>query len=196
MLAASDTGAARAAADELARLAAGARRAVPAARWRRRPPGPCCSPKGQPAGGARRAARTRRTAGGDSRRRTRRRGPGSLIGLAHRALGDEDTAAIELDAARQRLRRARRRARMSRAAGRARRTAGGGEAAGSLTPREIEVLRLVATGRTNRAIAERLGISEKTVARHLSNIFTKLGLSSRAAATAYAFQHDLLPRPT
>jgi len=54
----------------------------------------------------------------------------------------------------------------------------------------------VATGRTNRAIAERLGISEKTVARHLSNIFTKLGLSTRAAATAYAFQHDLLPRPT
>ena len=67
---------------------------------------------------------------------------------------------------------------------------------GGLTTREIEVLRLIATGRTNRAIAERLGISEKTVARHVSNIFTKLGLSTRAAATAYAFQHDLLPRPT
>jgi len=67
---------------------------------------------------------------------------------------------------------------------------------GGLTAREIEVLRLIATGRTNRAIAERLGISEKTVARHVSNIFTKLGLASRAAATAYAFQHHLLPLPT
>ncbi|HET9725564.1 MAG TPA: helix-turn-helix transcriptional regulator, partial [Gemmatimonadales bacterium] len=67
---------------------------------------------------------------------------------------------------------------------------------GSLTAREIEVLRLIATGRTNRAIAQRLGISEKTVARHISNMFTKLGLATRAAATAYAFQHDLLPPST
>ena len=65
-----------------------------------------------------------------------------------------------------------------------------------LSSREVQVLGLVATGRTNRAIAERLGISEKTVARHLSNIFTKLGLSSQAAATAYAYQHDLLQRST
>jgi DNA-binding NarL/FixJ family response regulator len=61
-----------------------------------------------------------------------------------------------------------------------------------LTAREVEVLRLVATGRTNRAIAGELRISEKTVARHLSNIFTKLDLSSRSAATAYAFRHHLL----
>jgi DNA-binding NarL/FixJ family response regulator len=61
-----------------------------------------------------------------------------------------------------------------------------------LTAREVQVLGLVATGKTNRAIAGELRISEKTVARHLSNIFTKLGLSSRAAATAYAYQHDLL----
>jgi DNA-binding NarL/FixJ family response regulator len=54
------------------------------------------------------------------------------------------------------------------------------------------VLRLVATGRTNRAIAAELFISEKTVARHLSNIFTKLGVSSRSAATAYAYRHDLV----
>ena len=54
------------------------------------------------------------------------------------------------------------------------------------------MLRLVAAGKTNRAIADELVISEKTVARHVSNIFTKLGLSSRAAATAYAYQHDLL----
>jgi DNA-binding NarL/FixJ family response regulator len=54
------------------------------------------------------------------------------------------------------------------------------------------VLRLVATGKTNRAIGADLFLSEKTVARHVSNIFTKLGLSSRAAATAYAYEHDLV----
>ena len=61
-----------------------------------------------------------------------------------------------------------------------------------LTPREVQVLRTVATGKTNRAIAEELFLSEKTVARHLSNIFAKLDVSSRAAATAYAYEHDLL----
>jgi DNA-binding NarL/FixJ family response regulator len=66
-------------------------------------------------------------------------------------------------------------------------------AAGGLTAREVEVLRLVARGQTNRAIARDLRISEKTVARHISNIFTKLDLSSRAAATAYAFKHRLAP---
>jgi DNA-binding NarL/FixJ family response regulator len=64
--------------------------------------------------------------------------------------------------------------------------------AAGLTGREIEVLRLIATGATNRAIAARLGISEKTVARHLSNIFTKLDLPSRSAATAYAYEHKLV----
>jgi DNA-binding NarL/FixJ family response regulator len=63
---------------------------------------------------------------------------------------------------------------------------------GPLTRREVEVLSLVAFGKTNRDIAENLFISEKTVARHLSNIFTKLGLSSRSAATAYAFQNHLV----
>jgi ATP/maltotriose-dependent transcriptional regulator MalT len=62
----------------------------------------------------------------------------------------------------------------------------------ALTSREVQVLQLVASGKTNRAIAEELAISEKTVARHISNIFTKLDLSSRAAATAYAFQHRLV----
>jgi DNA-binding NarL/FixJ family response regulator len=61
-----------------------------------------------------------------------------------------------------------------------------------LTGRELEVLRFVATGATNRAIAQRLQISEKTVARHISNIFTKLDLPSRAAATAYAYEHRLI----
>ena len=62
----------------------------------------------------------------------------------------------------------------------------------NLTGREVEVLRLMATGATNRAIASRLKISDKTVARHVSNIFDKLDLSSRTAATAYAYKHKLL----
>jgi DNA-binding NarL/FixJ family response regulator len=56
----------------------------------------------------------------------------------------------------------------------------------------VEVLRLVATGRSNRAIGVELAISEKTVARHISNIFSKLDLPSRSAATAYAYEHKLL----
>jgi DNA-binding NarL/FixJ family response regulator len=65
-----------------------------------------------------------------------------------------------------------------------------------LSDREIGVLRLVAAGITNRKIASKLGISEKTVARHVSNIFTKLDLSSRAAATAYAYQNRLVGTST
>jgi DNA-binding NarL/FixJ family response regulator len=64
-------------------------------------------------------------------------------------------------------------------------------AAGGLSAREVEVLTLIATGKTNRAIADDLFISEKTVARHVSNIFIKLGLSSRSAATAYAYEQGL-----
>jgi DNA-binding NarL/FixJ family response regulator len=66
------------------------------------------------------------------------------------------------------------------------------KSSGPLTAREIEVLKLVASGATNRKIATKLAISEKTVARHVSNIFTKLDLSSRAAATAYAYQQRLV----
>ena len=61
-----------------------------------------------------------------------------------------------------------------------------------LSPREVEVLRLVAAGKTNREIAAALVISEHTVARHLQNIYAKQGFSSRAAATAFAFEHDLV----
>ena len=62
----------------------------------------------------------------------------------------------------------------------------------SLSDRELQVLRLVAAGKTNRAIAEELFISEKTVARHVSNIFDKVGVSTRSAATAWAFHHQLI----
>ena len=64
--------------------------------------------------------------------------------------------------------------------------------AGGLTAREAEVLRLVASGRSNIQIAQALVLSEKTVARHLSNIFVKLQVASRTAAAAYAFEHRLL----
>ena len=69
-----------------------------------------------------------------------------------------------------------------------------GRAPDGLTAREVEVLRLVAQGRTNRAIADALVISEKTVARHLANIFTKLDVPSRAGATAWAYEHGIVAR--
>jgi DNA-binding NarL/FixJ family response regulator len=114
----------------------------------------------------------------------------ALVGLACRALGDEDAAVMELDAARralQQLGAAPDVARLDRLS-----RTGASKAAGGLTAREVQVLRLVAAGKSNRAIAGELLISERTVARHVSNIFTKLGLSSRAAATAYAYRHDLV----
>jgi DNA-binding NarL/FixJ family response regulator len=61
-----------------------------------------------------------------------------------------------------------------------------------LTSRELEVLRLVAAGRSNREIASALVISERTVARHLQNIFAKLRVRSRTAASRFAFEHDLV----
>ena len=61
-----------------------------------------------------------------------------------------------------------------------------------LTARELEVLGHVATGKTNKVIARELDLSEKTVDRHVSNIFSKLDLASRAAATAFAYEHGLL----
>lgn len=63
-----------------------------------------------------------------------------------------------------------------------------------LTEREVEVLRLIASGRTNKEVAADLFLSEKTVSRHLSNIFTKIGVSTRSAATAFAFEHRLVER--
>jgi len=114
----------------------------------------------------------------------------ALIALASRALGDDDTADFELDAARgtfQRLGAVTDVARLDELGG-----SRSAKAPTRLTTRELEVLRLVATGQTNRAIADALGLSEKTVARHVANIFTKLGLTSRAAATAYAYRNRLI----
>jgi DNA-binding NarL/FixJ family response regulator len=113
-----------------------------------------------------------------------------LAAQACRAIGDHDAWKMELDAARRIFERLGSAPDVARVDALARRRAD--ERPGGLTALEVEVLRLVATGRTNRAIADELDISEKTVARHISNIFTKLDLSSRAAATAYAWQHDLL----
>jgi DNA-binding CsgD family transcriptional regulator len=116
---------------------------------------------------------------------------GVLIGLACRALGDEDSARLELDTAQRTFEALGAAPDAARAAELRDKGSVAAKGAGGLTGREIEVLRLVAVGKTNRAIADELGISEKTIARHISNIFTKLGLSSRAAATAYAFKQGL-----
>ena len=115
-----------------------------------------------------------------------------LLARAGCAVGDEDGARLELESACQAF--ARLGAAPDLAAARAdlSRLAPGVPRVVGLTDREVEVLRLVATGRTNRAIAAELFLSEKTVARHLSNIFDKLDLPSRAAATAYAYEHGLV----
>jgi DNA-binding CsgD family transcriptional regulator len=113
-----------------------------------------------------------------------------LIGLACRQLGDEESAQMELDAARWTFGQLGAAPDLAQAHALSRKAAI--KPAGGLTARELEVLRLVATGKTNRSIAADLFLSEKTVARHVSNIFTKLGLSSRAAATAYAYEHHLV----
>jgi ATP/maltotriose-dependent transcriptional regulator MalT len=113
-----------------------------------------------------------------------------LIGLACRTLGDEESAALELDAARRVFAELGAAPDLVRVEHLTRKQPPA--AAHGLTPREMQVLRLVAAGRTNHAIAADLVIAEKTVDRHVTNIFTKLGVSSRAAATAYAYQHRLL----
>src|SRR5690606_37597630 len=111
-----------------------------------------------------------------------------------RALGDVDGAEIERDAAAWEFERLGAAPALARVRG-----AGAlppDDAPGGLTARELEVLRQLAAGKTNRTIADEMVISEKTVARHVSNIFGKLGISSRSAATAYAYEHGLLDRST
>jgi ATP/maltotriose-dependent transcriptional regulator MalT len=112
-----------------------------------------------------------------------------LIGLATRNLGDEATATLELDAARATF------AMLGAAPDVARvdsLLASKSEFPAGLTGREVEVLRLVANGKSNREIAAKLVISEHTVARHVSNIFRKLDVASRSAATSFAYEHDLV----
>jgi len=119
-----------------------------------------------------------------------------LLAEAARTLGDADGSSLERDAARDAFLRLGAEPDLKRIARLDAEEGAGAVAAGPLTDRELEVLRLVAAGKTNRAIASDLVISEKTVARHLANIFTKLDLSSRSAATAYAYDHGLVePRP-
>jgi ATP/maltotriose-dependent transcriptional regulator MalT len=113
-----------------------------------------------------------------------------LVGQACRALRDEEAATLELEAARGLFERL--------GAGPDVRRVDeilAGKTAGDthgLSQRELEVLRLVAAGKSNRQIATTLVISQHTVARHVQNIFAKLGVSSRAAAGAFAFEHDLV----
>jgi ATP/maltotriose-dependent transcriptional regulator MalT len=113
-----------------------------------------------------------------------------LMARACQRLGDRDTAGMELAAARrtfEQLAAVPALAQVKALTGRV-----APQAPGGLTSREMEVLALVAKGRTNRQISDELVISEKTVARHVSNIFSKLGVASRSAATAYAYEHDLV----
>jgi DNA-binding NarL/FixJ family response regulator len=107
------------------------------------------------------------------------------LGRACQALGDADAARMELQAARSVL------TELGATADLAALDAATGPPGHPLSPREVEVLRLIATGATNRMIADRLVLSEKTVARHVSNIFAKLEIGSRSAATAYAYEHHL-----
>jgi DNA-binding NarL/FixJ family response regulator len=113
-----------------------------------------------------------------------------LLGLTCRSLGDEDTAAFELEAARGVL------AELGAAPALVWVDSLTGRAAPAddhgLTARELEVLRLVAVGKSNREISSALVISERTVARHLQNIYAKLRVSTRTAAGAFAFEHHLV----
>jgi DNA-binding CsgD family transcriptional regulator len=113
-----------------------------------------------------------------------------LIGLAYRAFGDEEGASLEIDAARsafERLGAAPDLARIESLT----KGALSGQSHG-LSRRELQVLRLIATGDTNKAIAGKLSLSEKTVDRHVGNILSKLDVPSRAAATAFAYRRKLI----
>lgn len=109
-----------------------------------------------------------------------------MIGLACGELGDLETSALEIGGARKAFEQ------LGAAPDIERLDALVGRPSGGLTAREVQVLRLLASGKTNRAIAGELGLSEKTVARHVSNTFAKLGVPSRAAATAYAYENGLI----
>jgi DNA-binding CsgD family transcriptional regulator len=111
-----------------------------------------------------------------------------LVGLACRALGDKDAAELEFDAAKVTFDGLGAIPDVRRIASYAKGAARGH----GLTNRELQVLRLVAAGKTNMAIASQLHLSRRTIDRHVSNLFNKLDVSSRAAATSYAYQHNLV----
>ena len=113
-----------------------------------------------------------------------------LIGLAYRRLGDEEGGQLELDAARAIYESLGATSDLRRIDALTR--PGPNVRTHGLSARELEVLRLIASGMTNKTIAGKLFVSERTVDRHVSNIFTKLGVSSRAAATAFGYEHELL----
>lgn len=114
----------------------------------------------------------------------------ALVAQACESLGDHDAAAMELAGARELL------TELGAEPDLARLPAPGAPTATpdrhGLTPRELEVLRLVAGGATNKAIAAELVLSERTVERHVSNIFAKIGVTSRSAATSFAYRSDIL----
>jgi DNA-binding NarL/FixJ family response regulator len=109
-----------------------------------------------------------------------------LVGRACRELGDDEAFALELESARATFEQ------LGATPDLAALDEGGGGSTHGLTARELEVLRLIASGKSNRQIASELVISEHTVARHVQNIFTKLRVTSRTAAGAFAFEHDLV----
>ncbi|WP_412542964.1 LuxR C-terminal-related transcriptional regulator [Longispora sp. K20-0274] len=110
-----------------------------------------------------------------------------LVADACRALGDTDSAAMELHSARATFEQLGAAPDVARLSG-----PPASAVTSGLTARELQVLALVASGRSNRTIAAELVLSEKTVARHVSNILTKLAVPSRSAATAYAYEHHLV----
>ena len=112
-----------------------------------------------------------------------------LIGHACRALGDDEAAGLELDAARSIFERLGARPDLARVD--APNPLLRPVSKGLLTARELQVLRLISSGRTNKEIAEKLSLSERTIDRHVTNILTKLDVRSRTAATTYAFDHNL-----
>jgi DNA-binding CsgD family transcriptional regulator len=113
-----------------------------------------------------------------------------LVAAVCEKRGDVDGRRLELETARRVFRQLKAESCLARIAEQSERASH--PRVGSLSEREAQVLRLLAAGKTNRAIADELFISEKTVARHVSNIFDKLGVSSRTGATAWAFQHNLI----
>lgn len=119
-----------------------------------------------------------------------------LLADAYRALGDLDSAGLEIELARETFTTLGAAPDLGALGAETAHDGGGVDLqpalAGGLSARELEVLRLVSTGKTNKVIAHQLYLSEKTVDRHVSNIFVKLNVASRAAATAYAYQHGLV----